>query len=183
MSALAHESAGERHATPGESHFVERLERAVSHARLPLTQKLIRETVAGVMQTPAERLHLERGFFEQGMDSLMAVEAAKLLTGELGRVIHASDMFQYANVSALSEHVLRDLLGLAEDRANAVAQPVVSARREPIAVRVAVYPVASRAWVIFGLCCATAPTPSPRCRPRAGTSVATGIRILPLRTR
>jgi len=47
-----------------------------------------------------------RGFFDQGLDSLSVVAIHKRLVAELGISFPRPDMFSYATVTALSEHLL-----------------------------------------------------------------------------
>jgi len=56
-----------------------------------------------------EGIDPQQGFFDMGLDSLMAVELKTRLSSALKRNLPASLMFQYPNIEALAEHLLRDL--------------------------------------------------------------------------
>jgi acyl carrier protein len=56
-----------------------------------------------------ESIDPQQGFFDMGLDSLMAVELKTRLSSALKRNLPASLMFQYPNIEALAEHLLREL--------------------------------------------------------------------------
>ena len=62
----------------------------------------------GVSQLPADDL----GFFEMGLDSLMAMDLRNRLQGTLGHALSSTLTFDYPNVPKLAEHLLRDVLQL-----------------------------------------------------------------------
>lgn len=95
-------------------------------------ERLVREQLAAVLGLGQDQpLDPERGFFDLGLDSLMAVELADRLRARLGLPITATVAFDHPSLALLVAHLL-DELGLVEP----VAAP--SAERgpsdEPIAI-------------------------------------------------
>lgn len=60
--------------------------------------------MASVLHT-AQLPVLERGFFEMGLDSLMAVELASRLSKGLGVAVPSSALFNYPTIRELAEHL------------------------------------------------------------------------------
>jgi microcystin synthetase protein McyD len=54
------------------------------------------------------------GFFDMGLDSLMAVEMKNRLGAHLDVTLPATLVFRFPNIAALSDHLLTDVLGLHE---------------------------------------------------------------------
>jgi acyl transferase domain-containing protein len=54
------------------------------------------------------------GFFDMGLDSLMAVEMKNRLGAHLDVTLPATVVFRFPNIAALSDHLLTDVLGLHE---------------------------------------------------------------------
>jgi acyl carrier protein len=53
---------------------------------------------------------LEQGFFEMGLDSLMALEMKAHLGNSLGRNIPSTVVFQYPTIELLADYLLQDAL-------------------------------------------------------------------------
>src|SRR6185369_4588709 len=73
-----------------------------------------------------------RGFAEQGLDSLMAVELRNRLQRELGVTLSATLGFDHPTVERLVAHLLADVLKLDDRTEN--RQVRTSATDEPIAI-------------------------------------------------
>jgi hypothetical protein len=73
-------------------------------ARRGRLRLLVGDTLAAVMG--GARPDPNRGFFDQGMDSLMAVEFRARLNAMLGDAVSATVVFEHATVVALSDHLL-----------------------------------------------------------------------------
>jgi acyl carrier protein len=58
-----------------------------------------------------EQLDLEDGFFQQGMDSLTAVELRGRLQRELKETMPATAIFKYPTVFHLGEYIAQNFLG------------------------------------------------------------------------
>jgi acyl carrier protein len=63
------------------------------------------ETAAVLGQKQSTAIGLQAGFFELGMDSLMAVELRNRLERITGLKIRTTAVFDYPNVEALAEHL------------------------------------------------------------------------------
>nr|AAF62883.1 epoD [Sorangium cellulosum] len=95
--------------------------------------ELVRGVVAGVMGfTDQGTLDVRRGFAEQGLDSLMAVEIRKRLQGELGMPLSATLAFDHPTVERLVEYLLSQALEL-QDRTD-VRSVRLPATEDPIAI-------------------------------------------------
>jgi acyl transferase domain-containing protein len=70
---------------------------------------LVLETVAGVLRIDARRIDPQDGFFQLGMDSMLAARVRARIEAALGRKLPLSVMFEHASVAALTAH----LVGLA----------------------------------------------------------------------
>jgi len=102
-----------------------------SEARARLSSQ-VQATVAEVLGfASAQALDPQRGFAEQGLDSLMAVQLRSRLETALDRPLSATVAFDHPNVEALVTHLLRDVLASAELPAVAAVR---SADDEPIAI-------------------------------------------------
>ncbi|MEO0488108.1 MAG: MupA/Atu3671 family FMN-dependent luciferase-like monooxygenase, partial [Cyanobacteria bacterium J06659_2] len=80
----------------------ERVERLITHVQ---TQVAL---IMGI--SPPESLDLERGLFEMGMDSLMALELKSTLESSLGASIPAVAAFEHPSVVALSTYLAQEIL-------------------------------------------------------------------------
>ncbi|NJL38375.1 MAG: acyl carrier protein [Leptolyngbyaceae cyanobacterium SM1_4_3] len=60
---------------------------------------------------PADSLDIQRGLFEMGMDSLMALELKNCLESSLGQPIPAVAAFEHPTVAALSAYLAEEVLG------------------------------------------------------------------------
>ncbi|WP_437873438.1 SDR family NAD(P)-dependent oxidoreductase [Sorangium sp. So ce363] len=95
--------------------------------------ELVRGVVARVLGFfDPNDLDVERGFKEQGLDSLMAVQIRNRLQQDLGVVLSSTLAFDYPTVERLVTYLLTDVLAL-EDRAESRGVRSVMAD-EPIAI-------------------------------------------------
>jgi acyl transferase domain-containing protein/pimeloyl-ACP methyl ester carboxylesterase len=89
--------------------------RSVAEARVVLLA-LVGESVAGVLgYADVSALDTNRGFAEQGLDSLMAVQIRTRLQAKLGVPLSSTLAFDHPTVERLVAHLLADVLKL-EDR-------------------------------------------------------------------
>ena len=86
-------------------------------AALPARQRatslthLIQTEVAHVLGLPPSRPpDPQRGFFDMGIDSLMAVELQNRLETQLGVRIPSTELFAYPNIAALAAHLVENVL-------------------------------------------------------------------------
>ncbi|MCX4760365.1 type I polyketide synthase [Streptomyces sp. NBC_01275] len=95
--------------------------------------ELVRGVVASVLgHTDADQVAPDRAFNELGFDSLKAVELRNRLNAAAGLKLPATLVFDYPNTGELAGFLRTELLGSAA--AVAVAEPVVGASDEPIAI-------------------------------------------------
>ncbi|WP_375496381.1 SDR family NAD(P)-dependent oxidoreductase, partial [uncultured Nostoc sp.] len=82
---------------------------------LEILRRILQREVARVLGLPIEELPaLEEGFFELGMDSLMAVELRDRLNQLLGVNLPSTLSFDFPNIERLTHYLATDLLALAE---------------------------------------------------------------------
>src|SRR5262249_30615104 len=76
--------------------------------RVNLLLTHIRETIAGILAfDSAERVEPQQGFFEMGMDSLMAVELKNRLEASLNQSLPPTLAFDFPNCKALAQYLAR----------------------------------------------------------------------------
>ncbi|MGF2039365.1 MAG: type I polyketide synthase [Nostoc sp. CmiVER01] len=70
----------------------------------------IQNKVAAVLRLDAELIKPHVGFFEMGMDSLMAVDLKNILQKSLGHNLDSTLTFEYPNIESLSEYLLKEII-------------------------------------------------------------------------
>ncbi|WP_437970633.1 SDR family NAD(P)-dependent oxidoreductase [Sorangium sp. So ce260] len=132
---------------PAEAALLDELKAAPPRERRRLMQRWLRRAVAQTLGFgDAERVDPTRGFFDLGMDSLMAVELRRRLHQAFGLPLPSSVTFNHPNVLALAE-LLLERLSLGEpaavagggDEARSRAggeggEPALDREHEPIAI-------------------------------------------------
>ncbi|HSS25262.1 MAG TPA: SDR family NAD(P)-dependent oxidoreductase, partial [Mycobacterium sp.] len=122
----------------GVTRLVEQLTHAPVQQRKKLVADYLREVVAEVTRVDAAEIREDAGFFDLGMDSLMAVELRRRIEQAVGKELPATLAMDYPRLSDVADYLLGDVLGLSEQAsANARPQPasVVTTRTdEPIAI-------------------------------------------------
>jgi acyl carrier protein len=97
-------------ATAFESALLRQIECAMPSERAGILLAGIQSEVARVLGTDGvESIDPQQGFFDMGLDSLMAVELKTRLSAALKLNLPASLMFQSPNIEALAEQLLREL--------------------------------------------------------------------------
>lgn len=92
--------------------FLQKLESLPSKAQLQQLITQVQFHAAKVMGIqPPSALDIQRGLFEMGMDSLMALELKSGLESSLGRSIPAVAAFEHPTVVALSTYLAQEVLG------------------------------------------------------------------------
>jgi NAD(P)-dependent dehydrogenase (short-subunit alcohol dehydrogenase family)/acyl carrier protein len=110
IAAEASRSGG-RPATKVQSRVREDLISAPSKERRAFLIAYLQRQVGAVMGlSTAELPEPDQGFFEMGLDSLMALELKNRLSTVAGKDLPASLMFNYPNIAALADYVLSELL-------------------------------------------------------------------------
>ncbi|ORV60767.1 polyketide synthase [Mycobacterium europaeum] len=122
----------------GNTRLVEQLTQAPVQQRKKLLVDYLRDVVAEVTRIDAAEIREEAGFFDLGMDSLMAVELRRRVEHAVGRELPATLAMDYPRVGDVALYLLNDVLGLnARAGAKADARPVpvpTGPADEPIAI-------------------------------------------------
>ncbi len=122
----------------GKTPLVEQLTHAPVKQRRKLVADYLREALAEVTRVNAAEIREDAGFFDLGMDSLMAVELRHRIEQAVGKELPATLAMDYPRVSDVADYLLGDVLGLSEQvAANARSHPatVMTTRTdEPIAI-------------------------------------------------
>ncbi|KUI44755.1 polyketide synthase [Mycobacterium sp. GA-1199] len=119
----------------GNTQFVEQLISAPVQQRRKLVSDYLRGAVAEVTRVDAAQIREDAGFFDLGMDSLMAVELRRRIEQAVGHEIPITLVMDHPRLSDVVEYLLGDVLGLTEQAPP--ASPITSAvtrTDEPIAV-------------------------------------------------
>lgn len=101
-----------KQALPKQHELLQRLEALPPGNRHSLLISHIQSEVANVLEL--ERSHLpdpQKGFFDMGMDSLMAVELKNRLDASLGCSLPATLVFETPTIQDLAEYLARNVLG------------------------------------------------------------------------
>ncbi|QSJ15494.1 type I polyketide synthase [Nostoc sp. UHCC 0702] len=94
------------------SAFLEQLQAAPATSRQELLINHIKSLVAQVLGFAASELpDIQTGFFEMGMDSLMAVELKNRLEKSLGLPLPATLAFEAPNIQDLARYLATEILG------------------------------------------------------------------------
>lgn len=125
----------------GKTELVERLTKAPVQQRRKLLVDYLRDAVAEVTRVDAADIREDAGFFDLGMDSLMAVELRRRIEQAVGNEVPATLAMDHPRLSDVVDYLLGDVLGLNEQTAASAgpraASVVTSATRrtdEPIAI-------------------------------------------------
>ncbi|EHB55431.1 6-deoxyerythronolide-B synthase., NADPH:quinone reductase [Mycolicibacterium rhodesiae JS60] len=122
----------------GTTRLVEQLTAAPVQQRKKLVLEHLRNTVAEVTRIDASEIREEAGFFDLGMDSLMAVELRRRLEQAVGKELPATLAMDFPRLSDVADYLLSDVLNLNERAGSQLAaQPsslATSATDEPIAI-------------------------------------------------
>ncbi|MFB1296307.1 type I polyketide synthase [Mycobacterium sp. pW049] len=139
LAELEREVPGQLPETPatrsGKTALVERLTNAPVQQRRKLLIDYLRNVVAEVTRVDAAEIREDAGFFDLGMDSLMAVELRRHLEQGVGTEIPVTLAMDHPRLSDVADYLLGEVLGLAE--ASSVPRPasvVTTHTDEPIAI-------------------------------------------------
>ncbi|WP_166907901.1 type I polyketide synthase [Mycobacterium sp. DL440] len=119
----------------GKTQLVERLTNAPVQQRKKLLTDHLRDAVAEVTRVDSSEIREDAGFFDLGMDSLMAVELRRRIEQGVGAEIPITLVMDHPRISDVAEYLLGDVLGLNE-QAKPAPQPAAATARtdEPIAI-------------------------------------------------
>lgn len=119
----------------GKTQLVERLTNAPVQQRKKLLTDHLRDAVAEVTRVDSSEIREDAGFFDLGMDSLMAVELRRRIEQGVGAEIPITLVMDHPRISDVAEYLLGDVLGLNEQDKPASQPAAVTARTdEPIAI-------------------------------------------------
>jgi len=118
--------------TPGsptvEPQLIRQLKQLPPRERPDAVIRQVQTEVARVMGLDeSEAPDPEQGFFQMGLDSLMAIELRNHLSLSIGRNIPAPVMFQFSNISSLAGYVLREVFPDAERAVGSAAAAIIAA--------------------------------------------------------
>ncbi len=122
----------------GKTQLVERLTNAPVQQRKKLLTDYLRDAVAEVTRVDAAEIREDAGFFDLGMDSLMAVELRRRIEQGVGKEIPVTLVMDHPRLSDVADYLLGEVLGLSEqasDKSGPQPASVVTTRTdEPIAI-------------------------------------------------
>ena len=100
-------------ATVPQVTILRQLEAAAPAECAALLSTWLQQVVARMLQLP-DLPHPQTGFSELGMDSLMTIELRRRLEKELQVALPSTLAFEYPTLELLGQHLLRDVLSVAE---------------------------------------------------------------------
>ncbi|KUH82265.1 MULTISPECIES: type I polyketide synthase [unclassified Mycobacterium] len=120
----------------GKTRLVEQLTNAPVQQRKRLLTGYLRDAVAEVTRVDTAEIREDAGFFDLGMDSLMAVELRRRIEQGVGTEIPVTLVMDHPRLSDVADYLLGDVLGLGslaspEPR---VTPAVTSRPDEPVAI-------------------------------------------------
>ncbi|HZC11702.1 MAG TPA: SDR family NAD(P)-dependent oxidoreductase, partial [Mycobacterium sp.] len=120
----------------GKTQLVEQLTNAPVQQRRKLLANYLRDAVAEVTRVDPAEIREDAGFFDLGMDSLMAVELRRRIEQGVGKQIPATLAMDYPRLSDVVDYLLGDVLGLSEQAKSgpSLATAVTTRTDEPIAI-------------------------------------------------
>ncbi|GLE50501.1 putative polyketide synthase [Mycobacterium montefiorense] len=119
----------------GKTQLVERLTNAPLQQRKKLLTDHLRDAVAEVTRVDVTEIREDAGFFDLGMDSLMAVELRRRIEHGVGREIPITLVMDHPRLSDVADYLLGEVLELSEQASTSRPAPVITTRTdEPIAI-------------------------------------------------
>ena len=124
-------------ASPAGAELVQRLAEASPDERLALLADHVQAQVRAILGfDPDTRVGLEQGFFQLGLDSLMAVELKNRLQASVGRPLVSTLVFDYPTIAALSAYLLDELFARQEASADAADDSTNGACSDELALEI-----------------------------------------------
>ncbi|BBZ40527.1 type I polyketide synthase [Mycobacterium conspicuum] len=134
------ESAPSVSGPSGKTQLVEQLTQAPVRQRRKILADHLRGAVSEVTRVDAAEIRADAGFFDLGMDSLMAIELRRRIEAAVGAEVPATLAMDYPRLSDVVDYLLDDVLGLGDrvsegtPLASAVRSPAPGGTDEPIAI-------------------------------------------------
>ena len=104
-------------APSGKTPLVERLTNAPVQQRKKLLTDYLRDAVAEVTRVDAAEIGEDTGFFDLGMDSLMAVELRRRIEQGVGKDVRVTLVMDHPRLTDAADYLLGEVLGLGEQAA------------------------------------------------------------------
>lgn len=101
-------------------NIISLLEKALPYERVEILKNYLKTAVANALGTD-ELPDAQQGFFDMGMDSLIAVELSNKLQKNLNINFPSTIIFEYPSVNALNEYLLNEVLSLTEPEVSTVS--------------------------------------------------------------
>ena len=117
------ESSAPAPAQSGNTRLVEQLTIAPAQQRKKLVVDYLRDVVAEVTRIDAAEIRDEAGFFDVGMDSLMAVELRRRLEQSVGKELPSTLAMDYPRLVDVADFLLRDVLSFSAPASSSAAKP------------------------------------------------------------
>ena len=114
-------------AAPDASAWRAQLQGASAAHRADRVTALVRQELGRVLGLPPDSIGERTGFFDLGLDSLMAVQLRRRLSAALGESLPATLTFNFPSIEALAAHLLERLGGTASPAAAAPAPAAMPA--------------------------------------------------------
>lgn len=140
----------------GTTRLVSELTAAPVQQRKKIVLEYLRDAVAEVTRVDAAEIREEAGFFDLGMDSLMAVELRRRLEQAVGRELPVTLAMDYPRISDVADYLLSDVLSLNEREAGKSAQNRAGVQPTSLAGSATDEPIA-----IIGVACRFPGSPDP----------------------
>ncbi|ETW23730.1 hypothetical protein MGAST_12675 [Mycobacterium gastri 'Wayne'] len=122
----------------GTTPLIDELKAAPVRQRKALVLEYLRNSVAEVTRIAASEIRYDKGFYDLGMDSLMAVELHRRLERAVGRQLPVTLAMDHPRLTDAAEYLLADVLGLSAQVSadtGAMPNPVTMVEiDEPIAI-------------------------------------------------
>ena len=101
------ESTGSAHLTlDKDDSLLEQLKRSPAHLREKMLINYLQNVVKKMMKFQTEKpLDCKRGFFQMGMDSIMALELIRTIERDLGSKLPSTLIFDYPTIDSLSKYL------------------------------------------------------------------------------
>ncbi len=118
----------------GRTPLVERLGRAPVQQRRKLLTDYLRDAVAEVTRLDPSEIRTDAGFFDLGMDSLMAVELRRRIEQGVGEQIPVTLVMDHPRLSDAADYLLGEVLELSGQVSARTAPQLSTPTDEPIAI-------------------------------------------------
>jgi NAD(P)-dependent dehydrogenase (short-subunit alcohol dehydrogenase family)/acyl carrier protein len=112
------------------SALIHQLTEADPTERAGLLKQAIKNEMAGVLQTSADELDDGVGFFDLGMDSLMAVEFSTALSRKIGHKLPATTVMDHPDIESVTNYIIEKVLVLSSGTDEKDSKPDITAEPE-----------------------------------------------------